>query len=143
VLVVVAVCGIGAGGLINEKSGTDAAEHQGSTSSHAAGTVTATVTVTETKYALPDSCRRVMEGWEKYLHAAAEITSANGAQLDIMSEAYQAILQKDWKKLNDLTDRQRKLEHDLSGETLKLLPNLEQITKDIKQCNSDAGSPST
>ncbi len=137
VLPVIALAvGLGCGGVIEKKSAHQA---DGFTEPQAV----VTVTVTETKAAMPESCKRVMAGWEKLLHNAAAITSANGEQLDIFSEAYQAILSKDWKKLNELTERQRALEHKLSDDTFKLMPNLKELTEDIKTCRSDVDSTGT
>lgn len=97
-----------------------------------------TVTVTKTVTAVPESCKRALDGYQRYLNAAAAIASTNDVQLDIFSEANQAILSKDWRKLNALVERQRALEAKVVDQNVALLPNLADISKDIKQCQSES-----
>ena len=95
-----------------------------------------TVTVTETEIALPPACSQALHDFDKYLTAAYAISGANNQQLDLMSEANQAIMLKDWKKLGELTERQRNLERELGPASAKVLPELIQVQKGMKLCRS-------
>lgn len=81
-------------------------------------------------------CKRALAGTQKYLEAAVKISSVNGAQLDIFSESYQAILMKDWKELNRLAVRQREIERSLATDKAKVLPQYQPLQKDIGACRS-------
>ncbi len=95
-----------------------------------------TVTVTETEVSLPPACQKALRDFDKYLDAAASISKANTPQLDLMAEANQAIMLKDWKKLGELTDRQRELERSLGPSSSKLIPVLLQVKKGMETCRS-------
>lgn len=73
-----------------------------------------------------------------YLDAAYAISGVNNQQLDLMDEANQAILLKDWRALAKLTERQRNLERELGPASAKLLPVLIKVKDGLKQCQSDA-----
>ena len=96
------------------------------------------VTVTKTKIELPASCKQALLDFEKYLDAAYVISGVNNQQLDLMDEANQAILSRDWKGLAALTERQRKLERELGPASTKVLPVLIQVKEGLKQCQLDA-----
>lgn len=98
---------------------------------------TVRITILQTVPAnLSETCRRALDGTKNYLDAAATIASVNNKQLDIFAEAYRAILQRDWEKLNALSDRQRELERTLAQPYAKLLPDYETLKKDIQACES-------
>ena len=99
---------------------------------------TVTVTVTEQVNRLPESCKKAMRDMGKYLDAAAAVGNAHSHQLDIISDAYVAIQLRDWKKLNDLTDRQRQLGRTLGPASSAVLPVLVDVRKGMAQCQSDA-----
>lgn len=82
----------------------------------------------------PTVCKEALAGVSEYLDSAAAITSANNAQIDIMSEAYTAILMKDWKKLNELSNRQRGLEKSLTEDTVKVMIPRVDLQRKIEQC---------
>jgi hypothetical protein len=96
------------------------------------------VTVTKTRIELPASCKQALLDFEKYLDAASAISGVNNQQLDLMDEANQAILSRDWKGLAALTERQRKLERELGPASTKVLPVLIQVKEGLKQCQLDA-----
>lgn len=120
---VIFMCGVGFGGLISKPDPADYRQPE-----------TKVEVRTTVVYRLPDSCQRALAGTQKYLESAAAIASANDKQLDIFSAAYQAILAKDWRKLNDLSEEQRRLESTLAPDTSKVLPNLAILKKDIELC---------
>lgn len=95
-----------------------------------------TVTVTVTKTSFPKECIKALEDIQKYLDAAAKIASVSGKQLDILDAAYQAILLRDTKKLNDLADRQRTLARQMAEPAATLLPDLGILNQEIKLCHS-------
>lgn len=96
-----------------------------------------TVTVTKTVTALPESCERAIAAMSTYLDGAQAMSAANGKQVDIMRDAYQAILLKDWKALNDLTERQRALEVSLQPASEGLLLRLADVKKDLTRCQQE------
>jgi hypothetical protein len=75
----------------------------------------------------------------KYLDAASAVGNAHSHQMDIISAGYVAILQKDWKALNELAERQRKLGRTLAPASSKVLPVLVEVRKELDQCSQDAG----
>lgn len=87
---------------------------------------------------IPTVCREALAGVSEYLDSAAAITSANNAQLDIMSQSYQAIIGKDWKKLNELSDRQRDLEKALTDDTVRVMIPRADLQRKIEQCQAIA-----
>jgi hypothetical protein len=89
---------------------------------------------------VPASCERALESMLKILDQADTVAGHDGQQLDIMSNAYQAIYQKDWKRLNDLSDKQRRLWFDLTEETRVVLPEIPDIQKDVEQCRQEGQS---
>lgn len=97
-----------------------------------------TVTVTKPATVMPVACKKALASVEKYFNQAAAITSVNGQQLDIFSEAYQAIMKRDWKRIHELTEEQLKLERSLSDPTFQLMPNLADIKKDLDECQSQS-----
>jgi hypothetical protein len=98
------------------------------------------VTVTETKTVtrLPKSCERALKDMGKYLDAAAAVSDAGDRQLDLLSEAYVAILQKDWRSLNVVSEKQRSLQTDTLPASSKVIPKLVEVRGEIKQCLADA-----
>lgn len=95
-----------------------------------------TVTVTKTVRDLPKACQQALIDFDKYLDGAAAISAANTQQLDLMAEANQAIMLKDWKALGLLTDRQRNLERELGPAASKVLPPLIEVKKGMEKCRS-------
>lgn len=96
------------------------------------------VTVIKTETKLPASCKQALEDFAKYLDAAYAVSGVNNQQLDLMDEANQAILSRDWKALAALTERQRTLERELGPASTKVLPVLITVKEGLKQCQSDA-----
>jgi hypothetical protein len=94
--------------------------------------------VTVTVESLPASCRKALASMDKYLDAAAAVGNAHSHQLDIISESYVAILEKDWRGLNAMQERQRDLGRTLGPASSKVLPVLVEVRKEIDQCRSDA-----
>lgn len=88
---------------------------------------------------IPESCQRALTGFEKYLDGASRVASVTDQQLDIFEEAYQAILLRQYKKLNDLSERQRTLDSTLASDKANVLPNYQSLKKDIAQCRSQSG----
>lgn len=73
----------------------------------------------------------------KYLDSAAAVSGAGGQQMDILSDAYVAILMKDWKGLNSLTMRQRNLEKFMLPASSKVVPKLVEVREEIDKCLAD------
>lgn len=93
-----------------------------------------TITVTKTVSKLSESCRAAIGDTQKYLDAAAAMSAANSKQVDLMRESYQAILVSDWKKLNELTERQRALEVSIQPGSHLLLPDLRGVKENVAKC---------
>ena len=106
-----------------------------------------TVTVTETKIetreveTLSIECQKALIGSSHTLDSAAAITSANNQQLDIMSEAYAAIVTRNWKKLNALAQQQRDLERSLKVPTVTAMLPYKDLRRDIDECLRSTKSP--
>lgn len=98
-----------------------------------------TETVTKTVTRLPESCERALRDFAKYLDAASAVSSMGGRQMDILDRAFQAILSKDWKALNQLREDQRRLESDMLPASSKVIPELKDVQEEMIQCQSDAG----
>lgn len=92
------------------------------------------------KPTLSAECQRTLDGMEKYLDSAVRISDAGSRQHDILSEAYTAILAKDWKKLNDLSERQFAMERELVGDKARVLPEQQALMKDLATCRSQLNS---
>jgi hypothetical protein len=97
-----------------------------------------TVTKTKTVTRLPPSCERALRDMGKYLDAAAAVSNAGDRQIDLLSEAYVAILQKDWKGLNAVSEKQRDLQTDTLPASSKVIPKLVEVRKEMNQCLADA-----
>jgi hypothetical protein len=104
-------------------------------------TVTKTVTKVEEVERLPLSCQKALIGASHTLDSAAAITSANNKQLDIMSEAYVAIVNKNWQRLNALAQQQRDLERSLKVPTVTAMLPYKDLSRDIDQCLRSTKSP--
>lgn len=89
---------------------------------------------------MPESCQRALDAMLKIINEADTVASHDGEQLDIMELAYQAIYKKDWKSLNDLSDRQRKLWFGLTEETSTVLPEMADIQRDVAECKAKVES---
>lgn len=102
--------------------------------------ITETKTVTVEKQVqvkvseLSEPCRNALTAMQKYLDSAAKITSANNVQLDILSDAYQAIVMKDWKRLNAVEERQRNLERSLSDPTVMVMEPYKEVRSELDAC---------
>ncbi len=99
--------------------------------------VTPTVTETKTVITLPKSCEAALRDMRKYLDSAAAVSGAGGQQMDILDDAYVAILMKDWKGLNSLTVRQRDLEKSMLPASSKVVPKLVEVREEINKCLAD------
>lgn len=89
---------------------------------------------------LSAECRRALDGMEQYLDSAARISDAGSQQHDILSEAYTAMIAKDWRKLNELSERQFAMERELVGDKVKVLPEQQALMKDLATCRSQLSS---
>lgn len=96
------------------------------------------VTVTKTVTELPPSCEAALRDMGKYLDAAAAVSDAGDRQIDLISEAYIAILRKDYKGLNVVVEKQRDLQRDTLPASSKVIPKLVELRKGMDQCRSDA-----
>lgn len=85
---------------------------------------------------LSPECQRALDGMVYYLDSAIAISRVNDKQLDILSESYQAIFRKDWKKLNELAGRQRELDRSLATDKAKVLPKSLELREDLAKCRS-------
>lgn len=85
---------------------------------------------------MPAACQRALDGASKYLDSAARISDAGSRQHDILSEAYTAIIARDWRKLNDLSERQNAMERELVGDKGEMLPAQPSLMKDLATCRS-------
>lgn len=94
------------------------------------------VTVTKTVTDMPEVCRRALKSASEILEQAAATASVSDKQLDILSEAYQAILQKDWRQLNTIADKQRTLERELAQYNVEFLPGYLEVKRDLEKCAS-------
>lgn len=92
------------------------------------------------KPALSAECQRALDGMEEYLDSVVRISDAGSQQHDIVSDAYTAILAKDWRKLNDLAQRQHDMERELVGDKAKVLPEQQALMKDLATCRSQLSS---
>lgn len=115
--------------------------HKASEEVTPAPTVTATQQVIVEKSGIPSPCSKALAAMQKYLESAAKITSVNNAQLDIMSDAYQAILMKDWKRLNEIEERQRQLERTLAAPKVEVMEPYTQVKAELDECLSLTGHP--
>lgn len=93
-------------------------------------------TVTVTKTVLSKACERALVSMSEILDSAAAIAGVNEKQLDILAEARQAIVAKDFRRINRLDEQQRALDDSLVGHNLKVLPKVAQIKKDLAECQS-------
>lgn len=100
-------------------------------------TVTRTVEKPVDRKVYPESCTKAMRLIKNTLPDQAGIVSAGNPQLDILAEAYQALMLKDYKKLNDVAQRQRDLRAKISNHTDVVLQSRDEITRLIDQCNRD------
>lgn len=89
---------------------------------------------------MPESCLVVLNQMMQIIDEAGVVAGHDGKQLDIMSLAYQAIYQKDWKTLNELSERQRQMWFGLTEETRAVLPEIPDIKGDVDKCKDEAGS---
>lgn len=88
------------------------------------------------KPSMPAACQRALDGTAKYLDSAARISDAGSQQHDILSEAYTAIIARDWRKLNELAERQNAMERELVGDKGEVLPKQPSLMKDLATCRS-------
>lgn len=123
---VIFTCGAGFGGLIN-------APPEDSDNPSPQPTVIRE-TATRTVNVLTQPCAQVLRNAELLMKSVYAITDSRGTQLDILDESYTAILRKDWRELNELTDRQRELGRLLAADSADLLPSSADFQRDIQQC---------
>jgi hypothetical protein len=95
------------------------------------------VTVTKTVPTLPASCKQALHDFSLYLDSAYTISGANNRQLDLMDEANQAMLLRDWKALQKVVIKQRALAKELGPADATVLPSLIEVQEGMKQCLSD------
>lgn len=100
-------------------------------------TVTKTVEKTVEHKSYPGSCVRAMELIIESLPHQDAIINAGVPELDIMRDAYQAILSKDFTKLNEATQRQIALRSDIAEHKHAVWEARPKITESINQCKSD------
>ena len=95
-------------------------------------------TVTKTVIKLPTSCKDALDSMSKYLTAASAVSAAGGQQMDLLDDAYQAILARDWQALNVVREKQRDLESTLLPASAKVIPPLVEVQEELEQCRLDA-----
>jgi hypothetical protein len=93
-------------------------------------------TKTVTKYKMPGSCMKALDNLDAIIKAASGLGDAGNPQLDLMSQAHEAIAEKDFQRLVTLQDRQNKL-NDKTTEHVKnlevdLLPYYRRYEKECK-----------
>lgn len=91
-------------------------------------------TVTVTKMVLSAACNRALVGMSEVIDSAAAIAGVQEKQLDIFAEARQAIVMKDFRRINRLEERQRALDGSIMKQQLDVLPKVAQIKKDLAAC---------
>lgn len=94
-----------------------------------------TVTVTSTTApTIPESCKEAIQQAIVALDSASRISSVSGTQLDIISKATQAILNKDQAKLNEAADEQRRLESSTAHDAATVQIPFQQIQDGLATC---------
>lgn len=89
---------------------------------------------------LTSECKRALDGMAAILENASAVASVNNKQLDIFAETRQAIISKDFRKINELEERQRKLDSDFSRKRIPVVKVYPDIQKDLKSCRSQPSS---
>lgn len=92
--------------------------------------------VTKIQTDMTKECERAFLGMAQVLDSAEAVASVNDKQLDIFSDARQAIVQRDFRRINSLDTAQRELERSLSPDTVRVLRKIPEIQRDIKTCRS-------
>jgi hypothetical protein len=83
---------------------------------------------------LPESCIQAIQHARDLLDKASNVASANGRQLDIIDEAYQAVLLGDTQALNAAAQKQIALDLELSSDKAKALIPYQQIQDGLQTC---------
>lgn len=96
-------------------------------------------TVTITKAVLSEACSRALVGMTEVIDSAAAIAGVQDKQLDIFAEARQAIVAKDFRRINQLDEQQRALDSSVMKHQVKVLPKVAQIKKDLAACRQSVG----
>lgn len=96
--------------------------------------VTVTVTTTETVGAIPESCTQAMRLMAELMDANREVVAIGPQQLDIMSAAHQAIVERDWSTLNKLGQKQRDLQSQTSRPVDAAMAGYDKAVKAAKEC---------
>jgi hypothetical protein len=94
--------------------------------------------VTTTKTTLSKACERALVSMSEILDSAVTIAGVNEKQLDIMAETRQAIVAKDFRRINELEEQQRALDDSLIKHHIRVLPKVTQIKKDLAECQSQS-----
>lgn len=101
-------------------------------------TVTVTVAKTVTVTVLPESCKRAVALMRSVIEDINQLNSKSAEQLDIASDANQAIFQRDWAKLGEVQERQRILAHEHEGAYQDFKSKYKPLLDALAQCERDA-----
>lgn len=100
-------------------------------------TVTRTIKQPVAVESFPQSCIDAMHLIQQTLPDQAAIVSAGDPQLDVLDEAYRALMAKDYTKLNEVAQRQRRLQSSLAPHTDNVLQSQHEINRLVDQCSKD------
>lgn len=89
---------------------------------------------TEAVQEVPSVCVEALKKISEVLDANEEIASAGDKQLDLASAAYIAILAKDWKGLNKVSEQQRALQREIASAERTALTGYADVKKKIGLC---------
>lgn len=82
----------------------------------------------------PESCMRAIEQAKAMLSSASRIASVTDKQLDILNKAYQAILLKDTRMLNEAADEQTQLDLSLGRNKTEVLVPYQTTMDGLATC---------
>ena len=83
---------------------------------------------------VPASCLKAILQAEAVLKAATAVADSGDRELDIISQAYQGVLAKDGKKLNDAAGEQRELQLELAKSQAEVILPYQQLMDGLATC---------
>lgn len=107
-------------------------------------TVTVTQTVpavagSATRTALPPACGRALELTARIMADTHILSGSYNAQIDLAREANRAILEKDWRALNDVQERQLKLKSDQQDANVDFMTIYQEALTTLAKCQKEVG----